>query len=72
MYNVKRQYYTSDKNSFKCMVTMNIFFTSKLCHKDVAPSLSHRIPVHLQTKVVCGAYQVKTTGSIMKKRITIN
>lgn len=46
--------------------------TSKLCHKDVAPSLSHRIPVHLQTKVVCGAYQVKTTGSIIKKRITIN
>lgn len=24
MYNVKRQYYTSDKNSFKCMVTMKI------------------------------------------------
>ena len=54
------------------MVTMKIFFISKLCHKDVAPSLSHRIPVHLQTKVVCGAYQVKTTGSIIKTRITIN
>lgn len=30
-------------------------------------ALSHTIPVHLQTKVVCGAYQVRTTGSTKKK-----
>lgn len=34
-------------------------------------ALSHTIPVHLQTKVVCGAYQVRTTGSTKKKKFEL-